>query len=756
MRKRVSEGDIQHAIARVVHLGQEPNAGNVCKILGIDDPQLSYKVYKKVADWQTKHPKDIESAAETKNTQALENSLHLLKVTLDSTQDGVLMIANDGRLLNWNQKFLDILGISTLALKHGAKVDELKSALTQVENCDELYTLLTQQWDDPKETESYGEFRCKGGRIIARYSQPHRVGKTLVGRVWSFRDITEQHKIEEALRLRERAIESSPHGIIMLEAEQPHKIIYINSALQRITGFSKSEIIGKQFDVLFNSKQLQPGVISLNLALKELREEEAVIANFTKDGTPVWYAVHIAPVHDAKNKVNHFVCTVVDITQKKAMEDQLVHQATHDALTELPNQSLLLDRLQQAIFTAKRENGIVSILFVDLDQFKNINDSIGHTMGDQVLINVAQRLKNCVRETDTVARLGGDEFLIISCAYKKPEQTITLAQKILNLFNEPLKINNNSLHITVSIGISIYPLDGKDIETLMKSADLAMYHAKEQGGNNFAFYTDRLNQRLLKRLELEKDLRQAIAEKQFELYYQPLVNLKNGKVIGSEALIRWMHPKKGMIPPLDFIPFTEESGLIVPIGEWVMKTACQQNHSWHRKNKAKLKIAINISAVQLKDPHFFRNLTRIIENTKAKPQDIELELTESILMDNAEVFGRLLNKINDLGINLVIDDFGTGYSSLSYLRRFPIKKIKIDRSFIQDVGKNPEADIIVQTIITMSKNLNLEVLAEGVETKEQLTFLLKSGCDLAQGFYFQKPVAKDEFAKFLLKKHRFW
>jgi diguanylate cyclase (GGDEF)-like protein/PAS domain S-box-containing protein len=573
--------------------------------------------------------------------------------------------------------------------------------------------------------------------------------------VWSFRDVTTKRQQEQELRLRERAIQASTHGVILFENNPKYPITFVNPAFQKITGYNFEETIGKNCFFWCGTHEQEPTLQHMQLALKEKRSYQAVISNFNKNRQLFWGEVNIAPVpaHDNKNEITHFVAIVNDVTERKLMEERLEHQATHDALTSLPNRSLLKDRLEQAILHAKHSGVLVSIWFIDLDRFKLANDSLGHGVGDQLLHIIAERLSQCIRDTDTIARIGGDEFVIISILQKSEAEAIPLAQKILKKIAEPIKINQTTLNVTASIGISTYPKNASDSETLMKYADIAMYRAKDLGRDNFQFFTTEMNEQISRRLELENDLHDAIQKKQFFLQYQPVVDFKTGYISGLEALLRWRHPTKGVIPPLNFIPTAEESGLIVTIGEWVCEEVLQQLEKMEKESRPLIPIAINISGQQFKKGDLVGVIDKLLKKSKIPPKYLALELTESILLENSEKIINVLNELKTRGLPLSIDDFGTGYSSLSYLKRFPIDKIKIDKSFVNGITTNPNDAAIVQTIISMGHIMGLTVVAEGVETKEQLEFLRSYGCDEMQGYYYSRPVDMEEIFK--LKKLNF-
>jgi diguanylate cyclase (GGDEF)-like protein len=426
--------------------------------------------------------------------------------------------------------------------------------------------------------------------------------------------------------------------------------------------------------------------------------------------------------------------------------------AQYDVLTDLPNRSLLNDRLTQAIASAQRRGAGLAVLFLDLDRFKHINDSLGHAMGDSLIQSVARRLLACVRSSDTVSRLGGDEFVIVLSELDQVEDATIAADKVLAVLAAPHSVGQHDLDVTVSIGVSTFPADGQDAETLIKNADTAMYQAKENGRNNFQFFEKDMNVRTVERQSLESSLRHALERQEFVLHYQPKIDLKTGAITGAEALIRWLHPDRGLVPPAQFVPIAEDSGLILPIGQWVVREACGQAQAWRDAGLGPMPVAVNISMVEFRSRHFLEGIRAILRETGLEPHFLELELTESVLMQHPESTASVLRELKSIGVRLAVDDFGTGYSSLSYLRRFPIDTLKLDRSFVHDIAFQEAKDAaIVNAVITMGQSLKHRVIAEGVETEEQLKFLQAHRCDEGQGFYFSPPVAPERFGQFLAK-----
>lgn len=436
---------------------------------------------------------------------------------------------------------------------------------------------------------------------------------------------------------------------------------------------------------------------------------------------------------------------------ERKRSEQHIHQlANYDRLTKLPNRDLCQDRLRQSIAQASRQNTLVAVLFFDLDRFKVINETLGHGLGDQLLQHVAQRMKSSLRETDTVGRLGGDEFVVILTGLTDTSDAARVAQNILNTLVRPITLNDHEVFVTTSIGISLYPNDATDVEALIQNADAAMYRAKEQGRNHYQFYTLDMNAKALERLNLENDLRHALERDEFLLHYQPLLDLSSHQIVGFEALLRWDHTDHGFISPVDFIPIAEETGLIMPIGEWVLDAACRQAKLWQDQGFGNANIAVNLSNRQFAQENMLETVTKALDGAGLGPEHLELEITESCVMENPDEAIVVLRQLNDMGIRISIDDFGTGYSSLSYLKRFPLDTLKIDRSFVNDITDDQDGAAIVEAILAMAHSLRLKVVAEGVETREQMAFLEAHNCDIIQGYLLSKPLSPaDATEKFL-------
>jgi diguanylate cyclase (GGDEF)-like protein len=456
-----------------------------------------------------------------------------------------------------------------------------------------------------------------------------------------------------------------------------------------------------------------------------------------------------APIHDRYGQVTGAVIVFHDVSAAHAMTLSMSYLAQHDSLTDLPNRALLNDRLTEALSLAHRYQRQLAVLYLDVDRFKHINDSLGHMIGDRLLQSIAQRLLGCVRESDTVSRQGGDEFVILLSEVAHARDATVCADKILDALRAPHKIDLHEVHVTASIGIVTYPDDGLDTDALMEHADFAMYHAKENGRDNRQFFKRDMNIRALERQSLENGLRHALQRDEFSLHYQPKLNLQTGAIVGVEALIRWIHPEFGLVSPADFIPIAEESGLIVPIGRWVLAEACHQAQAWQDIGLTPIRIGINISAVELRIGDFVGFMSHLITTTGLDPRFLELELTETFLTQDSTSTSAVLHALRGIGLNLALDDFGTGYSSLNHLKRFPIDTLKIDRSFVHGITTNSDDASIVAAVISMGRHLHMRVVAEGVETPEQLAFLQHHECPFGQGYYFSRPVAAQECTQLL-------
>ena len=554
---------------------------------------------------------------------------------------------------------------------------------------------------------------------------------------------------------RERAqVTLNSIGDAVVSTDVSGRVTYLNVVAEDLTGWSQHEAAGHPLEDVLQIIDGTTRQVMQNPTTLTIREDKVVALPpncvlIRRDGVEAAIEDSTAPIHDSRGAVTGSVMVFHDVSMARAMTRKMTHLAQHDSLTDLPNRVLLNDRLREAIVLSRRYQRELSVLFLDLDRFKHINDSLGHVVGDRLLQSVAQRLLACVRSSDTVGRQGGDEFVVLLWEVRRPEDAAIAAAKILEALRKPHLIDEHELHITASIGIVTYPEDGTDVETLMKKADLAMYHAKQARHDSYQFFKPEMNARAIERQSLEDTLHYAIERQELVLHYQPKFNLATGGIIGAEALIRWRHPQRGLVPPGQFISIAEECGLIVPIGRWVLHEACRQARAWQIAGLPPLCVAINVSAVELRAPGFVAGVRSTLKATGLEPRYLELELTETVLLEDSRSIAEVLRELKDIGVLLALDDFGTGYSNLSQLKRFPIDALKIDQSFVRDLAVDEDDAGIVTAVIGMGKSLHMRVVAEGVETREQLEILQEHGCPQGQGYYFCRPVRAEQFRQLL-------
>lgn len=576
------------------------------------------------------------------------------------------------------------------------------------------------------------------------------------GLLRALRYAIERQFMEEALFVeKERAqVTLNSIGDAVICTDLSGNITFLNLVAEKMTGWPREEAAGRPMGDVFrilDASSFQTTPDPTQLAVEQNRTvhlpSNCILSR--RDGFEIPIEDSVAPIHDREGRATGAVIIFRDVSAARAMALQMTHSAQHDFLTGLPNRMLFNDRVNQAIALASRHMKKVAVLFLDLDGFKHINDSLGHPIGDQLLQSIAARLVDCVRASDTVSRQGGDEFVVLLSELEQSDDAASTAGRMLQAVAEAHSILNHDLHISASIGVSVYPDDGSDAETLIKNADTAMYQAKENGRQSYKYFKPAMNVRAVERQSIEEGLRRALERHEFALHYQPKINLKTGVITGAEALIRWTHPTRGSVPPGQFIPVAEDCGLILPIGNWVLREACMQAQAWIDAGLPLGTMAVNISAMEFRAEHFLDGIFEVLRHTGLSPKFLELELTETVLMKRADSTESILKALRTKGVQVAVDDFGTGYSSLSYLRKFPIDALKIDQSFVRQITTVPDETTIVTAIISMGRSLKLRVVAEGVETQEELAFLQAHKCEEAQGYYFSRPVLPQEFAKML-------
>lgn len=687
---------------------------------------------------------NISQAKQTE--EALRLSEEKFAKAFHASPDGLLLTRQrDGLLIEVNEGFSHLSGYSSPDVLYRSTLD-LK-LWVDLQQRIELLALLKQQG-------YVRDFRCsirhKDGRIrlCEVSSRPLMIGAETC-MLTIARDITERHQMQEKLLQTATVFQSTAEGIVFTDLQQT--ITAVNRAFTEITGYSESEALGQTPRILASGLHDSAFYIAMWHQLSSEGHWQGEICNKRKNGEtyPCWMT--ISAVRDSEHQITHFVAVFADISSLKHAQDRLDHQAHHDPLTNLPNRLLFENRLQQALSDPDRYGQQGAVLFLDLDRFKNINDSLGHPIGDLLLKAIALRLKEQLRDIDTVARQGGDEFIILLPALKNPSDAELIANKLLACFNAPFVAGEHELFISASIGASIYPDDGTDVATLVKNADAAMYRSKLKGRNRIERYTHDLTAQASARVLLEQELRRALERGQLSLSYQPKISLKDHSLVGAEALIRWNHPELGNIPPDRFIVLAEENGMIIPIGDWVLEHACHQLNAWKQIYEPFGPVSVNLSGTQLRQPALLARIQELLTSYSLEPGGLQLEITENFIMSQTEEALDVLHKLKQMGVQLAIDDFGTGYSSLSYLKRLPLNTLKIDQSFIRGLPDDVDDVAIVRAIIALGRSMQLTIIAEGVETQAQQDFLAKEGCEQIQGYIVSVPLSADEFAASFLR-----
>ncbi len=677
---------------------------------------------------------------------ALADQEHQFRTIVDNAPEGVWMIDAQRRTISVNPTLCRMLGYApeemmgrvptTFADDGNSRFFDLQSARIEGTDSRSYETVL----------------RCKDGTPLHAHFSVTTVRdehSKVTAAIAFVIDLSDRLTMEKRLREAATVFDSTTEGVVVTDVRGG--ILSVNRAFASITGYTEAEVLGRNPSLLKSGRHDDRFYSTLWHSLEQTGQWQGEIWNRRKNGEvyPEWLTINA--VHDNTGQVSNYVAVFADITKLKQSQREIDHLAHHDPLTALPNRLLLNVTLSQSLRHAAREGQQVGVLFLDLDRFKVVNDSLGHPLGDQLLVEVARRLLGLVRAEDTVARLGGDEFVVVLEELRQAEDSAKVAKKLLEVLHQPFRVDGHELYLSGSVGICLYPNDGRDGQTLLKNADAAMYKAKEEGGNRYRFYTRELSVAINEQLAMENGLRQALYRNELVLHFQPQVTVEGGNVVGVEALVRWAHPERGLISPDRFIPLAEETGLIEPLGTWVLNEACATASRWQQRGIRDIHMAINLSPRQFAQPDLAAQVRQALQVSGIEPNQLELEITETALMEQREHAQSILFALKEVGVSIAVDDFGTGYSSLAYLKQFPLDRLKIDREFIRDLPKSEMDGKIAATIIALGRNLGLEVLAEGVEAPAQLEFLHRERCTLYQGFYFGPPLPADELEAHLLR-----
>lgn len=674
-------------------------------------------------------------------TFALKESENMFRMLYESANDCLMLLSTEGRIIDINH-----IGYERLGYTKEEMLGHLISEFGNRETAHKVPERLAEIIEKSHATFEAVHLHKSGLEMPVEVNciQVEIRGETVLYSI--IRDITERKKSEASMMKLSLAVEQSPNSIVI--TDPGGNIEYVNSTFTQTTGYAFEDVLGQNPRIFQSGKTPKSTYVEMWQNLTQNQVWRGELYNRRKDGSEFIESIFIAPVHQTDGKLINYLAIKEDITEKKEAKARIDQLTNYDQLTGLPNRTLLEDRFNYALGISQRNNEQMCLMMIDLDHFKDINDSLGHSIGDQLLVEMARRIRSVLRQQDIVSRLGGDEFVLV-CPDVDSEGSALVANKILASIAQPFIIGQHELTVTSSIGISIFPHDGNTLEALHKNAETATYRAKQDGRDNFCFYSVDMYEQLTRTLLLSNSLRYAISRNELFLHYQPQISLPDGQVIGAEALLRWKHPELGMISPAEFIPIAEDNGQIIPIGEWVLQTAVRQLKHWIDSGIQPIIMAVNLSAVQFRQTNLTGLVTSILDEAQLPHEYLELELTEAVAMGDAQAAVNVMNKLHEQGIRMSIDDFGTGYSSLSYLKKFKVYKLKIDQSFVRDISVDAEDKAIVGTIINLATSLGLRTIAEGVETAEQLSYLRLQGCNEVQGYYFSKPLTSEQFEKFV-------
>ncbi|MGE5503231.1 MAG: EAL domain-containing protein [Actinomycetota bacterium] len=682
---------------------------------------------------------------------ALRRSEARFRAVFASAGIGVVLADADGHIMEANPAFCAMVGYGE---------DELKgrdcTILTHADDTAADAAVRAEMIDGRRDSYNMEKrFVAKDGRVVwgrlTVSAGRDADGQALRFTVAAIEDITERKRLEDNMRLAATVFENTGEGLFVTDAR--HRIIHVNPAFTELTGFLPDDVMGETPKVLSSGRHGPDFYERLHQSLAETGKWQGEIWNRRKTGEMFAEWLNIAAVRNDKGEITNYVAVFSDITSRKQVEERLSYQANHDPLTRLPNRTLFQERLSRALTRAHRNNAMVALLFVDLDFFKQVNDTLGHLAGDILLQQAADRMSGVTRQGDTVARLAGDEFTIILEDITDPRDAAVVAHKVLHLLAEPFDLCGHTAHISSSIGVALYPADAVDSQSLVTMADAAMYRAKREGRNACHFHSETVNAQAFERLALETSLRHAVENALFELFYQPIFDARTGQVAAVEALLRWRHPDIGLVMPKQFLPLAEETGLILPIGRWVLDAACRQVRAWHDAGH-RVRLCVNLSGRQLRAPDLIETVAEALENAGLPPQALELEVPESTVVDKGQEPGGIFARVKSLGARLAIDDFGAGYSSFAFLRRLPANVLKIDQSFVRNLGTETDDAEIVTAIFAVARGLHMAVVAPGVETEQQAAFLARYNCDYLQGYLFARPMPAAEMTAFLARGER--